>query len=96
MSKKIVRKCQEEVLLQEHIHIDNGGTTFELVVHETEKQGPHIASLNISDGYFGYSDSMLSLFSICDDPNNFRKLSEFFLKVAMLLEEKRKSDKEKY
>ena len=97
MAKNKLTKYSELDLVSEHIHIDNGGTTFSLVEYDPDSdEGPHQIAVVISDSYYGYSENKMTLYSISDNPDNLRKIAEFFTLAAIALEKKRVEDKLNY
>ena len=84
------------ILLAEHIHIDHGGTSLRLMEYDVNIQGPHLSGVEISDSYYGYSESKIKLHAICNNPDNLRKIADFFMKAADLLDKKHTEDKQKY
>jgi len=97
MAKNKVTKHSELELIMGHIHIDNGGTTFSLVEYDPDSdEGPHQIAVVISDSYYGYSENKMTLYSICDNPDNLRKIAEFFTVAARELEKKRAKDEESW
>ena len=92
---KMKRLGSHNVLLTECIHVDNGGTSFSLVETEDDRK-PSTASIEISDSYYGYSESVLKLYEICWEPENLLLISKFFEEAAKLMTEKLAKDRENY
>ncbi len=89
-STHVVSKCQKrkeiqmKILGESFIHVDNGGYGF--IVQAGEKPNeicaPHIV---VTDGYYGYSETRLSLNEQVT-PQNLRAIGTMFMEAAVALE----------
>jgi hypothetical protein len=76
---------KKTVIGHHHQHVDNGGLTMSVTVEQHEDGEYAGATIEISDGYHGYSTHSLT-FNMAD-PKNLRKFGEMFLVAAVKAEE---------
>ena len=84
---KIRKGNRARVVDSEHVHVDNGGYSFELLQYEaTPPFQEWNTRLEISEGFFGYCDSKIS-FSEKVNPETLEKIGAFFIRAASRLRE---------
>ncbi len=81
-------------LARHYIHVDNGGYSFAVIAEGREldnnsdwSNGGFGVSIEICDGYYGYSNHTMDL---CGNvtPKNLREIAQMFLRAACRLEER--------
>lgn len=86
-------RSEEEVeLINEYLHVDNGGLTLSVNRHSGKIGWFHY--LEVSDGYYGYSDHILRFYNV--NPKQLRALSKMLEKAAALVEEDTLTQEKKY
>jgi hypothetical protein len=81
------KQDRTRVVDSEHIHVDNGGYSFELIQYEYLKSFKEWSTfLEISEGFYGYSESKLS-FHEGINPETLEQIGKFFIRAAGRLRE---------
>jgi len=76
---------KQKVLDCEHIHIDNGGYTFQICQYGDDDNW-YLPVLEIGEGFFGYAESKIT-FNENVTPETLETIGKFFFRAANRLKE---------